>query len=74
MTPGCRPNSTCIHCGTVTSPTSWSFDYPEKFISLQVGHAYASTTAIYTGVSDDYRNRLVQRSLKDRYPDLWEDE
>lgn len=50
------------------------FDYPEKFISLQVGHAYASTTAIYTGVSDEYRNRLVQRSLKDRYPDLWEDE
>ena len=50
------------------------FDYPEKFISLQVGHAYASTTAIYTGVSDEYRNRLVQRSLKDRYADLWEDE
>jgi integrase len=50
------------------------FDYPEKFISLQVGHAYASTTAIYTAVSDEYRNRLVQRSLKDRYPDLWEDE
>ena len=24
------------------------FDYPEKFVSLQVGHAYASTTAIYT--------------------------
>ena len=27
---------------------------------MQVGHAYASTTAIYTGVSDEYRNRLLQ--------------
>ncbi|MFD5160928.1 hypothetical protein ACFWMJ_23100 [Streptomyces hawaiiensis] len=38
-----------------------------------VGHAYASTTAIYTGVSDDYRNRLLERSLKERHSDLWEE-
>ena len=25
------------------------FDYPERFVQDQVGHAYASTTAIYTG-------------------------
>ncbi len=37
------------------------FDYPERFIQEQVGHAYASTTALYTGVSDDYRNRLLTR-------------
>jgi integrase/recombinase XerD len=48
------------------------FDYPEKFVSLQVGHEYASTTAIYTGVSDEYRNRLIQRSLKNQHPELWE--
>jgi site-specific recombinase XerD len=48
------------------------FDYPEKFVSLQVGHEYASTTAIYTGVSDEYRNRLIQRSLKSQHPELWE--
>lgn len=48
------------------------FDYPEKFVSMQVGHSYASTTAIYTGVSDEYRNRVIQRALKDRHPDLWE--
>ena len=47
------------------------FDYPEKFVSLQVGHAYASTTAIYTGVSDEYRNRLLQRVLQERHADLW---
>lgn len=49
------------------------FDYPEKFVSLQVGHDYASTTAIYTGVSDEYRNRLIQRAFTDHRADLWED-
>jgi len=49
------------------------FDYPERFVSEQVGHAYASTTAIYTGVSDEYRNRLLERSMRERHGDLWED-
>lgn len=48
------------------------FDYPERFVSEQAGHRYASTTAIYTGVSDEYRNRLVRRSLERRQ--LWEDQ
>jgi integrase/recombinase XerD len=47
------------------------FDYPERFVQDQAGHAYARTTAIYTGVSDDYRNRLLQRALVERYGDLW---
>ena len=50
------------------------FDYPEKFVQDQCGHTWGSTTAIYTGVSDEYRNRLVQRALKDRHADLWEDQ
>jgi len=49
------------------------FDYPERFVQEQAGHAYASTTAIYTGVSDDYRNRLLERSLRERHGGLWED-
>jgi site-specific recombinase XerD len=49
------------------------FDYPERFVQEQVGHAYASTTAIYTAVSDAYRNTLLQRSLTARHPDLWND-
>jgi site-specific recombinase XerD len=48
------------------------FDYPQRFVSDQVGHAYASTTAIYTGVSDAYRDRLLVRSLQQRHGDLWE--
>lgn len=47
------------------------FDYPEKFVSTQVGHTYAATTAIYTGVSDEYRNRLLQRALS-RHPEFSE--
>ncbi len=42
------------------------------FLQEQAGHSYASTTAIYTGVSDDYRNRLLQRSLTATGIDLWE--
>jgi integrase/recombinase XerD len=47
------------------------FDYPERFVQDQVGHAFAATTAIYTGVSDEYRNRLLQRALQNRGSDLW---
>jgi site-specific recombinase XerD len=42
------------------------FGYPAKFVQDQVGHHHASTTAIYTGVSDEYRTRLVQASLHRR--------
>lgn len=47
------------------------FNYPEKFVQDQCGHATASTTAIYSGVSDEYRNRLLSQAIRDRAPDLW---
>ena len=37
--------------------------FPERFVTEQVGHAYAATTAIYTGVSDDYKNRVLAKAL-----------
>lgn len=49
------------------------FGYPERFVSEQVGHAYASTTAIYTGVSDEFRNRLMAKALRERYADPMEE-
>jgi hypothetical protein len=71
-------NATRTRPHTVTAETSRSyvthlieFDYPEKFVSTHVGHTYAATTGIYTGVSDEYRNRLLQRALG-RHPELWE--
>ncbi|MEU6016870.1 hypothetical protein ABZ826_23315 [Streptomyces sp. NPDC047515] len=45
----------------------------EAWADPQAGHGYASTTAIYTGVSDEYRNRLLQRKLTHRYPGIWAD-
>jgi site-specific recombinase XerD len=61
----------CLRHSYITHLTE--FDYPERFIQDRVGHAYASTTAIYTGVSDEYRNRLLHRKLDQRYPGIWEE-
>jgi site-specific recombinase XerD len=48
------------------------FDYPERFVQDQVGHEFASTTAIYTGVGDDYRNKLLVRALEAQQPGIWD--
>ena len=50
------------------------FDYPERFVQDQAGHKVAATTAIYTGVSDEYRNRLLKSKLTERHAGLWEDD
>jgi integrase/recombinase XerD len=50
------------------------FGYPERFAQDQAGHAYASTTAIYTGVSDEFRNRLLAKALRARHAGMWEDQ
>lgn len=34
-----------------------------RFVQEQVGHEYASTTALYTGVSSDFRVRTLRRTL-----------
>jgi len=34
-----------------------------KFVQDQVGHRFASTTAIYTGVSGDFMNTMLRRHL-----------
>ncbi|MGP3684612.1 tyrosine-type recombinase/integrase [Streptomyces sp. IBSNAI002] len=33
------------------------------FVQRQVGHRYASTTALYTGVSGDFMNTMMRRML-----------
>lgn len=38
--------------------------FPERFVADQVGHAYAATTAIYTGMSDGYKNRVLAQALR----------
>jgi site-specific recombinase XerD len=61
----------CLRHSYITHLTE--FDYPERFIQDQAGHGYASTTALYTGVSDEYRNRLLHKKLGQRFPGIWED-
>ena len=41
--------------------------YPERFVTEQVGHTYASTTAIYTSVSNDFKNKTLQAALSRVY-------
>jgi len=37
--------------------------FDSLFVQMQVGHRHASTTAIYTGVSGDYKNRALADAL-----------
>ena len=34
------------------------------FVQQQVGHSYASTTAVYTTVGADHKNRMLRRALE----------
>ncbi|MFF4448750.1 tyrosine-type recombinase/integrase [Streptomyces sp. NPDC001502] len=56
-----------LHCLRHTYITHLiEFGYPERFVQEQVGHSYAATTALYTWVSDEYRNRLIEAALHKR--------
>lgn len=37
--------------------------YDHLFVQQQLGHAWGSTTAIYTSVGADYKNQALQRAL-----------
>lgn len=37
--------------------------YDPEFLKRQVGHAYQSTTAIYTAVSGDFANKMMRQAL-----------
>ena len=43
--------------------------WDELFVRMQVGHRYASTTALYTGVSGDYKNQAMSRVLATQLSD-----
>jgi integrase/recombinase XerC len=45
------------------------FGYPERFVQDQAGHAFASTTAIYTSVSNDFKNQALKAALTRVYGD-----
>lgn len=58
-----RPH--CLRHAYVTHLVEDGFD--PFFVQQQVGHAWGSTTALYTGVSSDYKNRMLRRALERAY-------
>src|SRR6266540_3422221 len=45
-----------------------------KFVQVQAGHEYQSTTAIYTGVSEDFMNTMMRNALDQALERTWGDE
>ncbi|MEV7087781.1 tyrosine-type recombinase/integrase [Streptomyces sp. NPDC093085] len=60
----------CLRHSYITHLTE--FGYPARFVQEQVGHSHASTTAIYMGVSNEYRNKLLEASMRNRLGDDWD--
>jgi len=51
----------CLRHSYVTHLIEDGFD--PFFVQQQVGHQWGSTTALYTGVSSDYKNRVLRKAL-----------
>ena len=51
----------CLRHSYVTHLIEDGFD--PFFVQQQVGHAWGATTAMYTGVSSDYKNRALAAAL-----------
>lgn len=58
----------CLRHSYVTHLIEDGFD--PLFVQQQVGHRWGSTTALYTGVSGDYRNRTLRRALDGAFTPL----
>jgi len=55
----------CLRHSYVTHLIEDGFD--ALFVQQQVGHRWGSTTALYTGVSGDYRNRVLRHALDEAF-------
>lgn len=65
------PDAFCTATTTQTPRPSACPAMKLKIIQQQVGHSHAATTAIYMGVSNEYRNQLLAASMKDRLGNDW---
>ncbi|MDO5737611.1 MAG: tyrosine-type recombinase/integrase, partial [Propionibacteriaceae bacterium] len=62
------PAELTLHCLRHSYVTHLvEFGYPERFVTEQVGHSYASTTAIYTSVSNDFKTKTLEAALQRVY-------
>lgn len=58
------PDELGMHCLRHSYVTHLIEDgYDPLFVQQQVGHAWGSTTALYTGVSNDFKNRTLRSAL-----------
>jgi integrase len=58
------PEHLCPHCLRHTYVTRLiEAGYDAQFVTEQVGHSHAATTAIYTALSSDYKNTKVREFL-----------
>lgn len=58
------PDYLCPHCLRHTYVTRlMEAGYDASFVTEQVGHSHAATTAIYTALSSDYKNSKVREFL-----------
>lgn len=58
------PGYLCPHCLRHTYVTRLiEAGYDASFVTEQVGHSHAATTAIYTALSSDYKNSKVREFL-----------
>ncbi|MEV7524593.1 tyrosine-type recombinase/integrase [Streptomyces sp. NPDC091371] len=60
----------CLRHSYITHLTE--FGYPARFMQEQVGHSHAATTSIYMGVSNEYRNALLEASMRNRLGQDWD--
>ncbi|WP_326809543.1 tyrosine-type recombinase/integrase [Streptomyces sp. NBC_01775] len=59
----------CLRHSHITHLTE--LGYSAWFVQEQVGHSHASTTAICMGVSNEYRNTLLEASMRNRLGEDW---
>lgn len=67
------PGELDLHCLRHSYVTHLvEFGYPALMVQQQVGHSHQATTAVYTWVTDEFRNRLIEQSLRRTSPQLWQ--
>lgn len=64
------PDDLELHCLRHSYATHLAeYGYDPLFIQTQLGHSYAATTAIYTHVSSEFKNRQIKEALHRLYGD-----
>ncbi|MGW0662187.1 tyrosine-type recombinase/integrase [Streptodolium elevatio] len=62
-----------LHCLRHSFATHLAeFGYPARFVQEQMGHSHASTTAIYTSMSNEFRNQLMEAAMRRQLGADWE--